>query len=42
MYEAIKAAGIKPFLTEIALADEAVRAYLQGTLDNRVERLHRR
>lgn len=40
MYEAIKEAGLKPFLTEIVFADEAVEAYVKGSLDDHVERLH--
>ena len=40
MYEAIVAAGITPFLTMEALADEAVEAYLKGQLDDNVQRLH--
>jgi len=40
MYEAIKESGIRPFLTEIVSAEDAVRAYLQGTLDDHLEKLH--
>ncbi len=39
-YESIKDAGIKPFLTDIIYADGAVQAYINGTLNNQVERLH--
>lgn len=40
MYEAIKAAGMKVFITRIQYADEAVRALVDGTLDNHFELLH--
>jgi predicted Fe-Mo cluster-binding NifX family protein len=40
MYEAIKQSGMKPFLTEIASADQAVEAYIKGRLDDHTERLH--
>jgi len=40
IYEAMKQAGIKPFLTEATDADEAVRAYISGSLDDHPERLH--
>ena len=40
MYEAIKEAGMKPFLTDTALADQAVEAYIKGSLDDHTERLH--
>ncbi len=39
-YESIKQSGIKPFLTDKIDADEAVQAYINGTLENHVERLH--
>jgi predicted Fe-Mo cluster-binding NifX family protein len=40
MYESINQLGKKPFITSIALVDDAARAYIEGTLDNHVERLH--
>jgi predicted Fe-Mo cluster-binding NifX family protein len=40
MYEAIRQAGMKPYLTEIVSADQAVEAYVKGSLDDHVERLH--
>jgi predicted Fe-Mo cluster-binding NifX family protein len=40
MYEAIRGAGIKPFLTEMTSADQAVEAYVKGSLVDRPERLH--
>jgi predicted Fe-Mo cluster-binding NifX family protein len=40
MFGSIRELGIKPFVTSIAAADDAVQAYIKGTLDNHVERLH--
>jgi predicted Fe-Mo cluster-binding NifX family protein len=40
MYEAIKEAGIKPYVTDTVSADRAVEAYLRGSLDDHPERLH--
>jgi predicted Fe-Mo cluster-binding NifX family protein len=40
MYEAIKEAGIKPYLTETVSADQAVEAYVKGSLSDHPERLH--
>lgn len=40
MYEAILEAGIKPYVTSLGLAEEAVLAYAKGTLDNQERRLH--
>jgi predicted Fe-Mo cluster-binding NifX family protein len=40
MYEAIKEAGMKPFLTDMVSADQAVEAYIKGSLDDHAERLH--
>jgi predicted Fe-Mo cluster-binding NifX family protein len=39
-YESIKRAGIRPIVSEIAGIDEAVQAFLAGTLTDHVERLH--
>lgn len=39
-YESMKQAGIQPVVTEIATIDEAVLAYLNGTLVDHTERLH--
>jgi predicted Fe-Mo cluster-binding NifX family protein len=39
-YESIKQAGIRPFVTDITDIDEAVKAYLAGTLVDHVEKLH--
>ena len=34
MYAAILQTGIKPYVTKIAIAEDAVAAYVNGTLDN--------
>ena len=39
-YESMKARGIRPVVTDIAIIDEAVMAYTQGDIVDRVERLH--
>lgn len=39
-YESMKIAGIQPVVTEIAYIDEAVQAYLDGTLVDHIEKLH--
>jgi predicted Fe-Mo cluster-binding NifX family protein len=39
-YEAIKQSGIKPIITDKIDADEAVEAYVKGTLEDHPERLH--
>jgi predicted Fe-Mo cluster-binding NifX family protein len=39
-FEAMNEAGLKPFITDIESADEAVRAYIKGKLDSHTERLH--
>jgi predicted Fe-Mo cluster-binding NifX family protein len=39
-FDAMKEAGLKPFITDIESADEAVRAYIDGKLDSHTERLH--
>jgi len=39
-YEAMKAHGIRPIVTDIADIEEAVRAYLDGTIVDRTELLH--
>ena len=40
MYEAIRQSGIKPFITEAVYADDAVQAYIKGSLDDHREKLH--
>ncbi len=40
MYFSILQMGIKPYVTSTALVDDAIKEYIQGTLDNHVERLH--
>jgi predicted Fe-Mo cluster-binding NifX family protein len=39
-YESMRQAGIRPILTDVAVIDEAVQAYLDGTLVDRTELLH--
>lgn len=39
-YEAMKQRGITPIVTDIPSIDDAVRAYLEGTIVDRTERLH--
>jgi predicted Fe-Mo cluster-binding NifX family protein len=39
-FEAIRNEGIKPFITDLELAEDAVKAYIAGKLDSHTERLH--
>ena len=39
-YQSMQARGIRPVVTDIAVIDEAVMAYVEGNIVNRVERLH--
>jgi predicted Fe-Mo cluster-binding NifX family protein len=39
-YESIQALGIRPVVTDIASIDEAVNAYIEGTIIDQVNRLH--
>ena len=39
-YDSMKAAGIRPIVTDIPSIDDAVQAYLAGTLVDHTERLH--
>jgi tRNA-Thr(GGU) m(6)t(6)A37 methyltransferase TsaA len=39
-YYAMEQAKIRPFVTEFADAEEAVKAYIDGTLTNHIEQLH--
>jgi predicted Fe-Mo cluster-binding NifX family protein len=39
-FEAIRAAGVKPFITDLEVAEDAVKAYIKGKLDSHTERLH--
>ena len=39
-YESMKARGIRPVVTAIASIDEAVLAYIDGSIVDEVERLH--
>ncbi len=39
-YESLKSYGIQPVLTDIAIIDEAVKSYLEGSIVDHTERLH--
>lgn len=39
-YIAMEQAGIRPFVTDFADAEQAVKAYLEGTLTDHTEKLH--
>ncbi len=39
-YLAMEQANIRPFVTELADAEEAVKAYIGGTLEDRTDKLH--
>ena len=39
-FEAIRATGVKPFITDLEVAEDAVKAYVRGRLDSHTERLH--
>jgi predicted Fe-Mo cluster-binding NifX family protein len=39
-YESMKMRGIRPIVTDIAVIDEAVLAYVDGTIVDQVEKLH--
>lgn len=39
-YESMKARGIRPVVTNIPIIDEAVMAYVTGSIVDQVERLH--
>jgi predicted Fe-Mo cluster-binding NifX family protein len=39
-YEAIRSQGIRPVLTDVKLIDDAVRAFVEGQLVDRRERIH--
>lgn len=39
-YESMKAAGIRPVVTDIPIVDEAVMAYIEGRIVDYVDRLH--
>ncbi len=39
-YESMKARGIRPVVTDIAVIDDAVMAYVEGSIVDQVERLH--
>ena len=39
-YEAIRQSGVRPYITDLVNADDAVDAYIEGTLVDHFERLH--
>lgn len=39
-YESMQARGIRPVVTDIAAVDEAVMAYVSGSIVDQIERLH--
>jgi len=39
-YQSMAEAGIRPVITDVPTIDEAVQAYLAGTLEDHVEKLH--
>jgi predicted Fe-Mo cluster-binding NifX family protein len=39
-YESMKARGIRPVVTDILTIDEAIKAYIEGSIVDQVERLH--
>jgi predicted Fe-Mo cluster-binding NifX family protein len=39
-YRGLIQAGLEPIITDIATIDEAVAAYLAGTIENHLDRLH--
>jgi predicted Fe-Mo cluster-binding NifX family protein len=39
-YDSIRAAGIRPIVTDVLMITDAVRTYLEGKLVDHVERLH--
>jgi predicted Fe-Mo cluster-binding NifX family protein len=39
-YESMKVAGIQPVVTDIVTIDEAVLAYINGRIEDHVDRLH--
>ena len=39
-YESMKVRGIRPVVTDIAIIDDAVLAFVEGTIVDQVERLH--
>jgi len=39
-YQSMEQAGIRPVITDMGTIDDAIRAYLAGSLQDHVERLH--
>jgi predicted Fe-Mo cluster-binding NifX family protein len=39
-YQSMQERGIQPVVTEIALIDEAIKAFVEGRIVDRTDRLH--
>ncbi len=39
-FEAIRGVGVKPFITDLEYAEDAVKSYIAGKLDSHTDRLH--
>jgi predicted Fe-Mo cluster-binding NifX family protein len=39
-YESMKTSGIRPIVTDIAAIDDAVKAYIEGSIVDQIDRLH--
>jgi predicted Fe-Mo cluster-binding NifX family protein len=39
-YESLKGSGIRPVVTDIELIEDAINAYIEGTIEDHIERLH--
>ncbi len=39
-YESMKIRGIRPLVTDIASIDDAVKAYIEGSIKDHIEKLH--
>jgi predicted Fe-Mo cluster-binding NifX family protein len=39
-YQSMQTRGIRPVVTDIAVIDEAVMAYIEGSIVDQVDRLH--
>jgi len=39
-YESMKVYGIRPIVTDIAAIDDAVKAYIEGSIVDQIDRLH--
>jgi predicted Fe-Mo cluster-binding NifX family protein len=39
-YESMKTYGIRPIITDIAVIDEAIKAFIEGHIEDHIDRLH--